>query len=178
MCTSSPDLGSLNLFSLSNSSFTKMTVSSYRFYTQRSISFALTQRKFTAPSPFSTFSELWSPKMTGWVIWTPPPHSHPHINRLNPSSVCVKAWPQLKWANLQERRRPFPCSDWFESSSSLPTPLIPPAYSLTSGKDMSTKEVRMRAVYIPQRLDADRRWLDRNKACHSLKVSVLRNQYI
>lgn len=45
VCTSDP--GSPHLFSLSNSSFTKMTVSPYRFYTQRSISFALTQRKFT-----------------------------------------------------------------------------------------------------------------------------------
>lgn len=45
VCASDP--GSPNLFSLSNSSFTKMTVSPYRFYTQRSISFALTQRKFT-----------------------------------------------------------------------------------------------------------------------------------
>ena len=46
-----PDLGSLHLFSLSKSSFTKMTASPYRFYTQRSINFGLTQRKFTTPLP-------------------------------------------------------------------------------------------------------------------------------
>ena len=49
---------SLNLFSFSSSSFKKMTVSSYRFYTQRSIRIALTQTKFTAVS--DTARSMWA----------------------------------------------------------------------------------------------------------------------
>lgn len=109
------------------------------------------------PTLRSTYSELWSPKMTGEAIRTPPPtHMRTHTTPI----VCLCKKPVCSGNELIYRRGAECFRVQTDLSPCLQLFLFPPAYFLISGKDMNTKEVRMRAVCTPERVHAGNRWAE------------------